>query len=169
VVIDASVGIPIVRHEATTATVSRLLHEPPYDGARFLVPSLFWLEVLNVLVRRYRLTPAAVLEALVELDAAEIETLEIDRPMLLLAMDAVIRHGLTAYDAAYLALAEAADAKLLTADVRLASAAGARAHLIGPGTSMAEPRATYEMADWASWPGAAAYLKTLRTRASSGR
>lgn len=167
-VIDASIGIPIVRREANSEAVSRLLREPPYSEASLLTPAFFWIEMLNVLVRRYRLEPAEVLEALVELDTMGIETVETDRPMLLLAMDSVIRYGLTAYDATYLALAESTDAELLTADLQLAFAAGERAHLIGGGRSVAEPAARYQPAGWASWPGAAAYLKTLRTRAGTG-
>lgn len=40
-----------------------------------------------------------------------------------------LRNNLTAYDAAYVALAEALDAKLLTRDRRLAAAAGHHAHI----------------------------------------
>ena len=40
-----------------------------------------------------------------------------------------LRHGITAYDAAYVALAEALDAPLLTCDARLASAAGHHARI----------------------------------------
>jgi predicted nucleic acid-binding protein len=40
-----------------------------------------------------------------------------------------LRHNLTAYDAAYVALAEALDARLLTCDARLASAPGHTAHV----------------------------------------
>ena len=123
-VIDASVGVPFVHDEPASMEVSRLVHASRRAGRRLIVPPLFWLEVLNVLGRRYRLAPDVLLEALAELDAAGIETVELDRPMLLLALDAVARHGLSAYDAAYLALAEAADAELLTADAALAAAAG---------------------------------------------
>lgn len=40
-----------------------------------------------------------------------------------------LRNNLTAYDAAYVALAEALDAPLLTRDQRLANAAGTRARI----------------------------------------
>jgi predicted nucleic acid-binding protein len=40
-----------------------------------------------------------------------------------------LRHNLTAYDAAYVALAEALDARLVTADERLAAAPGNRARI----------------------------------------
>ena len=136
------------------------------EGRRLLVPSVFWLEVMNVLGRRYRADAPKLLEALVELEAVGLETVELDRPMLLLALDAVVRHGLTAYDAAYLAVADAADARLLTGDTDLATAAGRRA------LPMTRRRRTREVgrqyrpadADWAAWPGAAAYLRELRAR-----
>lgn len=41
----------------------------------------------------------------------------------------ILRNNLTAYDAAYVALAEALDAPLLTRDRRLAAAAGHRAQI----------------------------------------
>ena len=40
-----------------------------------------------------------------------------------------LRHNLTAYDAVYVALAEVPDARLLTRDRRLATAAGHRARV----------------------------------------
>jgi hypothetical protein len=83
--------------------------------------------------------------------------------MLLLALDAMARHGLSAYDAAYLALAEAADADLLTADALLAAAAGSRALQVGAGR-IGEPPVPYTAGSWADWPGAASYLADLRAR-----
>jgi predicted nucleic acid-binding protein len=40
-----------------------------------------------------------------------------------------LRHNLTAYDAAYVALAEALDAPLVMRDLRLAAASGHRARI----------------------------------------
>lgn len=52
-----------------------------------------------------------------------------------------LRDNLTAYDAAYVALAEALDAPLLTADARLAAAPGHRARIEVLGTpGVREPR-----------------------------
>ena len=53
-------------------------------------------------------------------------TVVLDRPAILYGLELMATHGLTAYDAAYLALAEVADAALLTLDGRLAAAAGGR-------------------------------------------
>jgi predicted nucleic acid-binding protein len=175
VVIDASVGVPLVHDEANSLAVSRLVHEARRAKRRLLVPPLFWLEVLNTLGRRYRLGPDILLQAVADLDTAGVGTVPLDRPTLLLTLDAVVRHGLTAYDAAYLALAQAADAELFTADAELAAAAGAagvpvRAVGLGAaGGRIGESSAPYAVdraASWADWPGAAAYLADLRARLS---
>jgi predicted nucleic acid-binding protein len=166
-VVDASIAIGIVRHEPARDQALFQMRLQRRQGSGLWVPSLFWVEVVNVLGRRYRLSPADILEAVVELEAAGLETVDLDRPMLLLAIDAIVRHGLTAYDAAYLALADAADARLLTADVTLASAAGSRSILIGeePGIRERPPSLKPARAPaWAAWPGAAAYLRELRAR-----
>lgn len=167
VVLDASVGVALVRDEPASLGASLWLHELQGEGHRLVVPSLFWLEIVNVLGRRYHAPPQAMLEAIVELEAAGLETVELDRPMLLLALDAVVRLGLTAYDAAYLALADAADARLLTADATLAAVAGPRGLLVGDDHGVRQEAVGYFAADaptWNAWPGAAAYLRELRTR-----
>ncbi|MBA3796253.1 MAG: hypothetical protein H0X20_03365 [Chloroflexi bacterium] len=73
----------------------------------------------------------------------------------------------------HLALALASDADLVTADRRLAVAAGDRAILItGDADVSGDHRVqgsapAYEARDatWPQWPGAAAYLQDLRRRA----
>lgn len=82
---------------------------------------------------------------------------------MLLALDAMGRHGLSAYDAAYLALAESEDGELLTFDRRLAAAAGSRAMTPAPGHAIEEAPETYGPL-WATWPGAASYLRQLRVQ-----
>ena len=168
IVLDASVGIPLVWDDPASSRVARRVNELRETGHRLLVPSVFWLEIVNVLGRRYHAPPEAILEALVELEAAGLETVELERPMLLLAIDAIVRHGLTAYDAAYLALADAADARILNADATLAAAAGSRGILVSEDRGVRERPPGHKRPGppaWAAWPGAAAYLRELRTRA----
>jgi len=87
-------------------------------------PHVLDLEVAQVL-RRYCLTgdlePARAEEALADLMA-----LVIDRYSHELFLPRIweLRHNITAYDATYIALAEALSAPLLTADRRLAKASG---------------------------------------------
>ena len=166
-VMDASVAVAVVLRETAAVQARAALRRARRMNREVVVPSLFWLEVINALGRGHHLSMSLILEAVAELDAIGLETVELDRPMLLLALDAVARHGLTAYDAAYLALAEWADADLLTADARLAAAAGERALFMGdtqpPSHAISDAPASYG-SSWADWPGAAAYLRRLRSR-----
>lgn len=161
-VTDASAALKLVRSEDGAIEVGRLVVARLPAGVA--VPSIFWLEVLNVLARRHGYSGAAMLEAVHELEAVGLQTIDLDRPTLVSVIDLVERHGLTAYDAAYLALAHALDADLLTADRRLAAAAGARAVFVGTGPGVREERAAYEprQPTWPSWPDAGAYLAQLR-------
>jgi predicted nucleic acid-binding protein len=90
-------------------------------------PHLLDVEVAQVL-RRYaargELTAARGVEALADLAAFPLTRYPHD---LLLARIWALRENLTAYDAAYVALAEALRAPLVTRDERLASAPGHRA------------------------------------------
>lgn len=160
VVLDASAGVKLVRDEAGSDDVSRMVAE----AARTCVPTFFWLEVVNVLARRHGRSGAAMVEAVHELESLGIETLEADRATVLAVIDLVERHGLTAYDAAYLALALSLDAGIATADRRMALAAGDRAILIGDDRGIAEERAEYRprTPTWTAWADAGAYLASLR-------
>jgi predicted nucleic acid-binding protein len=163
VVIDASVAIAIAVQEPGYDFAVAILRERRAAGQRLIVPAFFWLEVVNVLVMRHRLTPGEVLEALVDLESLGLQSVELDRPSLLLTLDAMGRGGLSAYDAAYLALAESADAQLLTADRRLGAAAGHRSLPLSTGHANEDAPEPYAPS-WAAWPGAAAYLKQLRAQ-----
>jgi predicted nucleic acid-binding protein len=162
-VVDASAGIATVRQDPEGRQARGLLADRADVG--LAAPAIFWLEVVNVLVRRYGYSGASVLEAVHLLDELEIETIEADRASFLMVIDLVERHGLASYDAAYLALAEVTDSDLITADRRLALAAGDRAVFIGQGRSLAERRAAYRVRDatWPLWHGAGAYLARLRS------
>jgi len=160
-VIDASVAIAMCVEEPLADVADRIIRSRRAAGVRLLVPTFFWLEVINVLALRYRLTPGRVLEAIATLDGMSLETVDLDRSQLLLTLDVMARSGLTAYDAGYVALAESADAEILTGDARMAAAAGKRAVRTGARRSVRE-RASPYAESWAAWPGAAAYLKKLR-------
>lgn len=170
-VVDASAAVGILAEERPAEELDHVLRERTWSGAHLLVPGLFWLEVVNALGGKYRATPDRIVEAIAELDAFGLETVELDRPMLLLILDAVSGHGLTAYDATYLVLAESAEAELLTLDGRLAAAAGDRAIQLEAGHAIGESDALYgasaDHAAWADWPGAAGYLRELRARVRS--
>ena len=165
VVLDASAAIAMIRREPAGPIVLEVLRASAAMNARLLVPDAFWLELVNVLVRRYSLRSKEVLEAVRDMDDFGLESIRIDRPLLLVAIDLQSRYGLSAYDAIYLALAEAEDARLLTLDRGLATAAGSRAvDLPGLGEKrLSEEPATYgEPIDWAEF---GPYLARLRAEA----
>ena len=92
---------------------------------------------------------------------------------MLAVIDAVDTHGLSAYDAEYVVLAELADADLLTGDAFLAGVAGARANPHGTRHRLAEQAVGYPTrprsaeAGWHYWPGAVEYMAELRREAAS--
>lgn len=162
-VLDASAAVALVRGEAGAVVVRRHIDEMIRTGEPILVPGLFWLETVNVLGVRHRWSPAAIVEAIYELESLGLATTEVGRPVVLAVIDAVGRSGLTAYDAAYLVLAESAGARLLTADASLAAAAGDRAVLATPADGVAEEQRSYRVdPPWPAWKGASAYLAELR-------
>jgi predicted nucleic acid-binding protein len=169
VVLDASVAIAHVLPEPESAAAQERLVAWAQAGTRLAVPSLLWIEVVNVLQQRARLSGAAVLEAIHLLDGLDLETHEIDPPLLVLAIEHAERHGLTAYDAIYLALAERLDAALATDDRRLLAAAGPRGLQVGElaGRRLGEAPEAY-VAARSSWPDyreAGAFLAALRADA----
>ena len=100
------------------------------DGAanglvRVVVPELLWAEVTNVLLRRERsgsIAPEEVRALIDVLQSLPITTFG-HGPLVHRALDLARVHGLTTYDALFLALAGRASAHLLTADAKLARAA----------------------------------------------
>jgi len=166
-VADASALLQLVLREPGWETVRDEVRRRTSLGAQILVPGVAWVEMVNVMARRRGLGGAVMIEALHELDLLGLETREMGREWVLPMIDAVERHGLTAYDAAYLVLAESVDAELLTADAELARGAGERAIWVGPEGRIAEPPAAYEITPtWPTWRGAAAYLGELRRQAA---
>jgi predicted nucleic acid-binding protein len=124
IVVDASAVLELLlRTPAADGLARRLLH----DDASLEAPHLLDLEVAQV-IRRFwiagSITAARAQEAL-----SDFRDLRIHRhphePLLSRVWE--LRHNLTSYDAAYVALAEALGAPLLTRDTRLASAPGHRA------------------------------------------
>ena len=121
IVIDASALLEaLLQTPAAAAVEERLLGE----GLPLHAPHLIDLEVTQVL-RRYEATgqveAARCQDALDDLQDFSLRRYQHD---VLLERVWELRHNLTAYDAAYVALAEALDATLLTRDRRLATAPG---------------------------------------------
>jgi predicted nucleic acid-binding protein len=176
IVIDASLAVARVREEWASPGVRLALRGWATLDRRLIAPAHFWYEVLNALTRGVGFAGAEVVEAVHDLDRLGIETIHPERPLLLLTLDVVERHRLTAYDALYLAVAQSMDAQVATLDRALAAAAGERAIYLGPdqppGGRVAEAVTPYGTEEpeptWGQWPGAARYLGTLRRRALAG-
>ena len=123
-VIDASMAaawfLPDEQSGATDAVLQGL------GGITGYVPPLFWHEARNIFLmaeRRGRLAPARADLALHQLRLLPIETAHDGDDLAVLAIARA--HGLTAYDAAYLALAKKRALPLATLDGPLAKAAQA--------------------------------------------
>jgi predicted nucleic acid-binding protein len=126
IVVDASAILELLLRAPAAAAVERRL----FGGRETLhAPHLLDVEVAHVL-RRYAFAGDMSAERGREaLD--DLESLSVHRYPhgVLLARVWELRANLTAYDAVYVALAEALDAPLLTRDRRLAGAAGHRARV----------------------------------------
>ena len=126
IVVDASVIVELLlRSDAGEASRRRLVQR----REKLHAPHILDLEVANALRRcllRGEIDNRRGGEALADLIGIPIER-HGHQP--LLERDWQLRHNLTAYDAAYLALAERLDAPLLTLDSGLASVGGHRARV----------------------------------------
>lgn len=121
IVVDASALIEVLLNTPSGSRITQRL----FDGQETLhAPCLLDIEVAQVL-RRFslagELNASRGLQAIEDLSDFPLSRYPHD---LFLPRIWELRHNVTAYDAAYIALAEALDAPLLTRDARLASAAG---------------------------------------------
>lgn len=121
IVLDASSVVELVLRLPGGDTVARRLDQAE---SSLHAPHLLPLEVIQTIRRLSALrliTPDLAAAALV--DVADLDVLLHEHNDLLPRIWD-LRHNLTAYDAAYVALAEVLDAPLLTFDARLAAAPG---------------------------------------------
>lgn len=132
VVVDASVGVKwaVTEREDGIADAMWLLERHARGDVVLAVPGTFRLEWLNALLSRGLSVPN-VLSAVRKLELSSLDWHEVDESLSFDAVSLAAAHGLTVYDAAYLALANRLDAGLVTGDAALARAAGDRlVHLV---------------------------------------
>ena len=127
IVVDASALLEVVLRSSRAVAVEAHIFAP---GVTLHAPHLVDVEVAQVL-RRYALAgeldPGRGRAALV--DFADLPLSRYPHHVFLPRIWE-LRDNLSAYDAAYVALAEALEAPLLTCDARLARAAGHRAEIV---------------------------------------
>jgi len=122
IVIDASMAAGWTLDDEKTEVGDKILDE--VKNRYLITPSLFWYEYRSILVnnqKRGRIPKDKVSMLLKEVRALEIEEYSLDDDQAVITL--AFQHNLSAYDAAYLALAIQEDAVLATNDKKLASAA----------------------------------------------
>ncbi len=121
IVVDASAVIDILINAPTAPILRSRLFE---RGESVHAPHLLDIEVMHVLRRRF-LTAEMSLEW-AQLAISHFQVMPIERYSHEILLAGIWRHreNLTAYDAAYVALAEALDTTVLTTDAKLAAAPG---------------------------------------------
>lgn len=122
-VVDASVGMKLFLVEPLSdradALFAHLADDPP---SRFYVPDLFFIECANILwkyVRRFGYAAEAARQDVVDLTRLPLQVVP-TATLAEAALDLAVQHGSTAYDSAYIVLAQRLSLPLVTADEALA-------------------------------------------------
>ena len=123
VVIDASVLVSALMDQDERAEAVRIMLAP----TDLIAPHIVDLEVMQGLRRHDRRGPHDAVRALRQFRLLEIRRFD-HEPLLPRIWE--LRHNLTAYDAAYVALAEVIEAPLFTSDRRIANAPGHRVEVV---------------------------------------
>jgi predicted nucleic acid-binding protein len=124
-VVDASIAVKwfITDGEDGVVAADDLLEQHIQGVIRLAAPALLVHEVLNVLRRPGRVSPA-LSDAIRALFGVDLMLVSPDEALMVRAAELVAERGLSTFDAAYVALAEALKCELVTADRRLARAVG---------------------------------------------
>jgi predicted nucleic acid-binding protein len=127
IVLDASAAVDVLlRIEPQASAITERFLEP---GESLHAPALIHAEAMQALRRKLQkkaLSPTRAREAVDDL--TDLRLIRYPLPPLLDRMWE-LRDNLSAYDAAYVALAEALDAPLVTCDTKLAGTPGHRARV----------------------------------------
>jgi predicted nucleic acid-binding protein len=121
-IIDASVGIKLFLVEPlsdrTDALFARLTDNPP---SQFYVPDLFFIECTNILwkyVQRFGYSADAARQNVADLVRLPLQIIS-TAALVEMVLDLSVAHGSTAYDSAYIALAQQLSLPFVTADEAL--------------------------------------------------
>jgi predicted nucleic acid-binding protein len=140
--VDASVIIAKTMNESRPMWIDEVLTEAALGSVELIAPAFLWIEIGNRL-SRHDMSDELALEGMLRIDSFRIRPVDLDRPLWLRCLHLAREHGLTMYDATYLAVAEAHASPLLTLDRRLEQAA--RDMGLGPegDERVSEPAAPY--------------------------
>lgn len=119
VTIDASVSAAWVLPDESTPASEKLLGEVLEGRVQLVEPALWEYEMLNILkgaIARHRMDEHKAKKALHLLSQIPMETVFLDAESRSAVLEACVKHGLSAYDAAYLALADLRGISLISAD-----------------------------------------------------
>ena len=132
VVVDSSVAVKwfLADEEAGVGQALTLLEDHEHGSVLLSAPAHMPLEVLSA-VRSRGSDEARLVRLAHALDGFELRLFALELLLLEAACRLAGAKRLTLYDAAFLALAETLDCPIVTADRRLADAAGARGQLLG--------------------------------------
>jgi predicted nucleic acid-binding protein len=124
-VVDCSVAISWLMPDESSFQASGFFAQQAEDSTLF-IPPLFWYEVANVLARarrRHRLPADKSDQIIAQLSCIGLKTTSVSAADAIAATSHALVHNLSAYDAAYLALAITRQCGLATLDQRLMTAA----------------------------------------------
>jgi predicted nucleic acid-binding protein len=124
IVLDASAAVDWLLQTPAGERIERRIYAQNETLHTAHLLDVDFAQILRRLVREGTLTPRRAEEAIEDLAALRVTRYA---PVLLLRRVWQLRQNLSAYDAAYVALAEELKAPLLTRDQRLAAAPGHRA------------------------------------------
>ena len=131
-VLDASLAASWFLPDEQSDASERLIVQLATSGG--LVPSLFWFEIRNLFImaqRRRRLAPGVALAAIQQLRALPLS--DGGNVADSTIIDIALRHGLSGYDASYVALAKTSVMPLATLDQKMAAAARSEGiAIVGP-------------------------------------
>lgn len=120
-VVDASVGIKQFIPDPLSLKATLLFAHLANPHSEIYVPDLFYIEVANTLwkyIRAGQITPEKAQADLITLKAFPLRVVSTAN-LMAQAVTVGVTHGISAYDACYVSLAQQVNAPLLTLDRRL--------------------------------------------------
>ncbi|MDO8505637.1 MAG: type II toxin-antitoxin system VapC family toxin [bacterium] len=129
IVVDASVVIKWFIPESGTAEAGIILNDHMFGREDIFVPELLFYEVVNTLRYKRDIEQDAVSGFIAVLSRLELKRAGTDEQFLNTMFSLATKYDISVYDAAYVALAEVFDCRLVTADAKLARKIGENAKI----------------------------------------